>query len=85
VSAKGGRPTRWNAASTQLYYQDGDAISVIDIGRGGPLPVSKRVAFRLPLDRHGPSDVTPDGTRALVIRGGPIYQDLVVLEGALRR
>jgi Tol biopolymer transport system component len=85
VSANGGRPTRWNAASTQLYYQDGDAISVIDIGRGGPLPVSKRVAFRLPLDRHGPSDVTPDGTRALVIRGGPIYQDLVVLEGALRR
>ena len=85
VSANGGRPVRWNAASTQLYYEDGDAIGVIDVGRAGPVPASRRVAFRLPPDRHGPPEVTPDGARALVIRGGPIYQDLVVIEGALPR
>ena len=42
------------------------------------------VAFRLPSDIHGPPDITPAGERAVVIRGGPIYQDLIVVEGALR-
>jgi Tol biopolymer transport system component len=83
-SAQGGRPIRWNAASTQLYYLDGDALSVIDVGRGGPIPASRKVAFRLPLDIHGPPDVSPAGDRAVVIRGGPIYQDVIVVEGALR-
>jgi hypothetical protein len=85
VSALGGRPIRWSPASTQLYYLDGDALSVIDVGRGGPIPASRKVAFRLPPDIHGPPDVTPSGDRAVVIRGGPIYQDLIVVEGALRR
>jgi Tol biopolymer transport system component len=85
VSANGGRPIRWNAASTHLYYLDGETIGAIDIGRTGPMPSSKRVAFRLPTDVHGWPEVAPDGTRALVIRGGPIYQDLVIVEGALKR
>jgi hypothetical protein len=84
VSAQGGRPIRWRAASTQLYDLDGDALSVTDVGRSGPIPASRRVAFRLPSDIHGPPDVTPGGKRAVVIRGGPIYQDLIVVEGALR-
>ena len=84
VSAQGGRPIRWNAASTKLYYLDGDALSVIDVDRGGPIPASRKVAFRLPRDIHGPPDVTPTGDRAVVVRGGPIYQDLIVVEGALR-
>ena len=84
VSSQGGLPIRWNAASTQLYYRDGDAIGAIEIGRGGPIPASKRVAFRLPRDVHGPPDVMPNGAHAVVIRGGPIYQDLVIVEGGLR-
>ena len=84
VSAQGGRPIRWNAASTQLYYLDGDAVSVINVDRGGPIPASRKVAFRLPPDIHGTPDVTPTGDRAVVVRGGPIYQDLIVVEGALR-
>ena len=85
VSAQGGQPIRWSTASTQLYYLDGNALSVIDVGRGGPILASRKVAFRLPQDIHGPPDVTPAGDRAVIIRGGSIYQDLIVVEGALRR
>jgi Tol biopolymer transport system component len=84
VSGQGGQPIRWNAASTLLYYVDGEALSVIGVGRDGPIPASRKVAFRLPSDMHGQPDVTPDGERAVVIRGGPIYQDLIVVEGVLR-
>jgi Tol biopolymer transport system component len=84
VSAEGGQPIRWTAAGSQLFYRDGNAVGVTEVGRGGPIPASKRAAFRLPPDVHGPPDVMPDGAHAVVIRGGPIYQDLVIVAGGLR-
>jgi len=39
----------------------------------------------VPRDWGGPLDVMPDGEHAIMIRGGPIYSDLVVIQGALTR
>ena len=39
----------------------------------------------MPRDGGGRLDVMPDGEHAIMIRGGPIYSDVVVMQSALTR
>ncbi len=83
VSAQGGAPVEWSPNGAELYYRDGSTISVVDVGQSGPLLASRRVAFRLPHDLGASPAVMPGGQHAIVIRGGSIYSDLVLMHGAL--
>ena len=83
VSTQGGQPVRWSEDGARLFYRDGDTISVVDVGRAGPLLTSRRVAFRLPRDLRDRVDVMPDGEHAVMIRGGLMYSDLVIVQAAL--
>jgi Tol biopolymer transport system component len=84
VSTTGGIPIRWSSEGNRLFYRDGDTISVVQVGHTGPVLTSRRRAFSLPRDVRGGVDVMPDGERAIFIRGGLMYSDLVVAQGALR-
>jgi len=83
VSTRGGSPIRWSRDSARLYYADGDEIGVVDIARHGPVLTSRRAVFSVPRDGLGRVDILPDGEHAVIIRGGLIYSDIVVLQGAL--
>jgi serine/threonine-protein kinase len=85
VSTRGGSPIRWGRDSSRFYFTDGDEIRVVDIGSRGPVLTSRRTAFSVPEDSGGRVDVMPDGEHAVLIRGGLIYSDIVVLQGALPR
>jgi len=85
VSGRGGSPIRWSADSARLYYTDGDTLAGVDVGPRGPLLASRRAAFPLPANWKRRIDVMPDGTHAVMIRGGLIVSDVVVMERALAR
>jgi serine/threonine protein kinase/Tol biopolymer transport system component len=82
VSSAGGRAVRWSADSRRLFYRDDDAIAAVDLGPSGPVLDSRTQAFRLPSDVRGRVDVMPDGHTAVLIRGGLMYSDLVVVQSA---
>ena len=84
VSSRGGTPIRWSRDGSTLYFRDGDTVTAIDVGARGPVLTTKRVLFSVPRD-GGRLDVMPDGEHAIIIRGGPIYSDIVVMQGALAR
>ena len=84
VSNRGGGPIRWNRDGSALYFNDGDTVAAIDIGPRGPVLTSRRALFSVPRD-GGRLDVMPDGQHAIIIRGGPIYSDIVVMQSALTR
>lgn len=84
VSTRGGNPIRWDRDGSTLYFKDGDTVVAIEIGPRGPVLASRRAIFSVPRD-GGRGDVMPDGQHAIVIRGGPIYSDIVVMQGALAR
>jgi hypothetical protein len=84
VSSRGGSPIRWNRDGSTLYFKDGDTVAAIEIGPRGPVLTSRRALFSVPRD-GGRLDVMPDGEHAIIIRGGPIYSDIVVMQGALTR
>jgi Tol biopolymer transport system component len=83
VSTHGGSPIRWSRDGSTLYYTDGPAIASVSVGPRGPELTSRRAAFSLPSDWRGCLDVMPDGSRAVMIRGGLIYSDVVLLQHAL--
>jgi Tol biopolymer transport system component len=85
VSTRGGTPIRWSPDGSRFYYTDGNAIDVVDIGAQGPVLASRRAAFSVPSDWRGRLGVMPDGEHAVMIRGGLIYSDIVVMQGALVR
>ena len=83
VSIRGGSPIRWSRDGSRLFYTDGDDITAVDIGPGGPVLTSRRAVFSVPRDWRGRLDVMPDGEHAVMIRGGLIYSDIIVMQGAL--
>jgi Tol biopolymer transport system component len=85
VSTRGGVPIRWSRDSSRLYYKDGDEIASVSVTERGPVLTSRRAVFSLPGDWRGRGDVMPDGEHAVMIRGGLIYSDIVVVQGALPR
>lgn len=84
ISTGSGGPIRWSPDSRKLYYADGHSVASVDIGPTGPVLASRHTVFAVPADARGRVDVMPDGDHAVMIRGGLIYSDIVVLEGALR-
>ena len=85
VSTRGGSPIRWSLDGSKFYYTDGNSIATVDLKPGGPVLTSRRALFGLPGDWRGRVDVMPDGEQAIIIRGGLIYSDIVVVQGALPR
>ena len=85
ITMRGGIPIRWSSDSSKLYYRDGDAIYVINIAAGGPQLASRKTVFQLPADTQGFVDVFPNGEKAILIRGGLMYSDLIVVQGLLPR
>jgi hypothetical protein len=85
VSTRGGGPIRWSRDGSTLYFIDGDTIAAIDVGPRGPVLTSRRLLFSVPRDWVGRLDVLPDGEHAIMIRGGLIHSDIVVMQGALMR
>ncbi|HET6861953.1 MAG TPA: protein kinase [Pyrinomonadaceae bacterium] len=83
ITMRGGTAIRWTKDSSKLYYRDGDAISVIDLAADGPRLQSRKTAFPLPGDTGTSADVFPDGEKAIVVRGGLMYSDLIVVQGFL--
>jgi eukaryotic-like serine/threonine-protein kinase len=83
VTMHGGTAIRWSNDSSKLYYRDDDSISVIDIAADGPRLGSREAVFQLPGDSRGNVDVLPDGEKAILIRGGLMYSDLIVVQGLL--
>jgi serine/threonine-protein kinase len=83
VSIRGGSPIRWSRDGSSLFYTDGDVITAVDIGPRGPVLTSRRAVFSVPRDWRGRLDVMPDGEHAVMIRGGLIYSDIIVMQGAL--
>ena len=49
----------------------------------GPRLQSRKTAFQLPGDTGASADVFPDGEKAIVVRGGLMYSDLIVVQGFL--
>ena len=85
VSARGGSPVRWSTDSSKFYYTDGDAIAAVDVSPRGPVLTSRRAVFPVPRDMRGRLDVMPNGEHAVMIRGGLIYSDIIVIQRALPR
>ena len=85
VSTRGGGPIRWGRDGSTLYFIDGATIAAIDVGPRGPVLTSRRLLFSVPNDWVGRLDVLPDGEHAIMIRGGLIHSDIVVMQGALMR
>jgi Tol biopolymer transport system component len=83
ISTDGGVPIRWSSDSKKLYYRDGSSIVEIEVGISGAALQSRRTVFQIPKDAKGFVDVFPNGEKAIMIRGGPMYSDLVMLEGVL--
>ncbi|MFS8086908.1 MAG: TolB family protein, partial [Acidobacteriota bacterium] len=83
ITTRGGKTIRWSNDSSKLYYREGDSISVIDVGADGPRLGSRKTVFQLPKDTTGSVDVFPDGEKAILIRGGLMYSDLIVVQGFL--
>jgi hypothetical protein len=79
-----GWPIGWARNGRLLFHfleQSGELWSV-EIGPSGPLPRSarRRYALRPELRSIG---LMPDGDRLVAVRGGPIYQDIILAQGAL--
>lgn len=83
ITMRGGTAIRWSNDSSQLYYRDGDVISVISVGSDGPRLESRSPVFQLPKDTMRSLVVFPDGQKAILIRGGLMYSDLIVMQGLL--
>jgi eukaryotic-like serine/threonine-protein kinase len=83
VSSDGVEPLRWSADSRRLFYHDRDEIREVGVGPSGVTPGTSRRIFSVPASFLS-VDVAPDGQRLFAVRGGMLYSDLVVRQGALR-
>jgi Tol biopolymer transport system component len=75
------RTIGWSRDGRFFYWRDAE-VWEIRVGENGPLPATATHAFTLPRDATRPS-IMPDGEHLVLIRGGDLYSDLVMVEGAL--
>ena len=74
---------RWGDGG-RFYYREGTNVWEVEVG---PERVSTNppvAAFTLPAETVGAS-ITLDGQRLVIVRGGPMYSELVVRQGVLAR
>lgn len=83
ITMRGGTAIRWSNDSSKLYYREGDTISVIDVGADGPRLGSRKAIFQLQNDTPRSVDVFPNGEKVILVKGGSIYSDLIVVQGFL--
>jgi hypothetical protein len=84
VSTAGGLPLAWSRDGRRLFFLNGSDIWEVVVSASGPVLSSATRAFRLPSGLAATLAVLPDGEHAVAIRGGQIYSDVIVIEGALR-
>jgi serine/threonine-protein kinase len=85
VSAGGGTAPAWRRDGRELFYWQGDQLVAASLEVRGaedpPVVRSRTPLFRAPI--VGDYDVSPDGTRFVVVAGGPRESHLVVALDAL--
>ena len=81
ISTEGVASLNWSADSKRLYYRERNEIREITVGPAGPDLATAHRIFTIP-----PSflDVTTDGQHLFAIRGGLMYSNLIMKQGALR-
>ena len=84
VTAGGGDIVGWRGDGRRFYYQEGRTVWEVEVGPDRVSANPPVAAFTLPAETVGAS-ITPDGQRLVVVRGGPMYSDLVVRQGVLAR
>jgi Tol biopolymer transport system component len=83
VSGSNAQPIGWSRDG-RFFYRTGHDVWELPMGDDGPRTDAARRAFTLPRDVAAPPEIMPDGERLLLIRGGNLHSDLVMVEGALR-
>jgi hypothetical protein len=87
VSAGGGFGPAWRRDGRELYYWQGDQLIAASLDPGGagapPIVRGRTVLFRVPRVDAAGFDVSPDGTRFVLVTGGPGANRLVVALDAL--
>jgi serine/threonine protein kinase/Tol biopolymer transport system component len=84
VTAGGGSIVGWRGDGRRFYYRVGTTIWELGVG---PERVSTNppvAAFAVPAETVS-AEITPDGQRMVVVRGGPMVSELVVRQGVLAR
>jgi serine/threonine-protein kinase len=84
VTAGGGDIVGWRGDGRRFYYREGRTVWEVEVGLDRVSANPPVAAFTLPAETVGAS-ITPDGQRLVVVRGGPMYSDLVVRQGVLAR
>ena len=82
VSTEGGTPIGWRADGLRFYYRDDGGVWEVVVGPDGPDVASAQLVFPAE-DSWRSVSIYPDGERLVVVRGGNLYSDLVVRQGAL--
>jgi Tol biopolymer transport system component len=83
VSRADPEPVGWSRDG-RFFYRTGLDVWELPVGDDGPTEAAARPAFRLPGDVAAPIWVMPDGARLVLIRGGNLQSDLLMIEDALR-
>jgi len=84
VTTGGGSMVGWRSDGRRLYYREGTTIWELEVGPEGVSANPPVAAFTVPAETVW-AEVTPDGLRLVVVRGGPMDSELVVRQGVLAR
>jgi eukaryotic-like serine/threonine-protein kinase len=83
ISTESGVPLAWSRNGDRLFFRQRDEIWEIGVGPVGAIRSSARRIFTVPAWLSN-VEITPDGEHLFAIRGGMIYTDLIMKQGALK-
>ena len=83
ISTEGGTPLGWSRNGDRLFFRQRDEVWEIQVGSSGGLRSSARRIFTVPPWLSSLA-IAPDGEHMFAIRGGLIYTDLIMKQGALK-
>jgi hypothetical protein len=84
VTAGGGSIVGWRGDGRRFYFRVGTTIWELEVGPERVATSPPVAAFTVSAETVS-AEVTPDGQRLVVARGGPMYSELVVRQGVLAR
>jgi eukaryotic-like serine/threonine-protein kinase len=84
IGSGNGEPVGWARNGRVLFYYLGQSRELwsVEIGPAGPVAGSARRRYVRP-DGIRSFSLMPGGEGVVAVRGGPIYQDIIVAQGAL--